>query len=133
MPKILLVEDDPMISEIYDKKFASSGFETDTAVTGPEALKKMKENAYDLVLLDLVLPEMSGIEVLKEVRMQSGYDKNQRIAIFSNLNDQENQTEAVKFGVSGFIEKSQYNPSELVEEVRRILHMSGEQQKNSAQ
>lgn len=131
MQKILIVEDDPMISEIYQKKFSVSGFEVDIAMSGTEALKKTEENQYDLVLLDLVLPEMNGIEILKEIRSRHARGKDVRVAIFSNLNDQENQARAMKLGVVGFIEKSQYNPSELVSEVERLMRTSSEQQKNA--
>lgn len=131
MAKILLVEDDPMISEIYQRKFKSSGFEVDPAMSGSEVLAKAKENKYDLVLLDLVLPEMNGMEILEKLRSEpESYDPDLKVAIFSNLNDQENQDKAVKLGAVGFIEKSLYNPTELVAEVQRILHDCAEREKN---
>jgi DNA-binding response OmpR family regulator len=131
MAKILLVEDDPMISEIYQRKFVASGFEVDTAMSASEVLEKAKENRYDLVLLDLVLPEMNGIEILEKIRgdVQS-YDPALKVVIFSNLNDQENQDRALQLGAIGFIEKSSYNPTELVVEVQRILRETGEREKN---
>ena len=61
MAKILLVEDDPFIAEIYQKKLESSGFETVNATSGKAVLKYVQEQKFDLILLDLVLPEMSGI------------------------------------------------------------------------
>lgn len=131
MTRILLVEDDPMISEIYQKKFISSGFEVDVATTATEVFQKVQEKGYDLMLLDLVLPEMNGIEILQKIKSDTQLqDPNLKVLIFSNLNDQENQEKALALGAIGFIEKSMYNPTELVEEVRRILHESSEREKN---
>lgn len=131
MARILLVEDDPMISEIYQRKFVTSGFEVDVALSAMEVLAKAQGNKYDLVLLDLVLPEMNGIEILEKMRNDKElYDPSMKVVIFSNLNDQENQDRAMKLGAIGFIEKSAFSPAELVAEVERILHESGEREKN---
>ncbi len=132
MTRILLVEDDPMIAEIYQKKFLSSGFEVDVAATATEVFQKVQEKGYDLMLLDLVLPEMNGIEILRKLKNDTQLrDPNLKVLIFSNLNDQENQEKALELGAIGFIEKSMYNPAELVEEVQRILHESSEREKNA--
>lgn len=130
MPKILLVEDDPMISEIYQRKLTASGFEVDTAMSASETLSKAKDNVYDLILLDLVLPEMNGMEILKKFRTDPTYDKKIKVVIFSNLSEQEDRDKAVKLGIMGYIEKSLYNPTELVEEVERLLRQDGERMRN---
>ena len=65
MPKILFVEDDPFIAEIYKKKFESSGFDMLNVVSGKAVLKEALAQKFDLILLDLVIPEMSGTEVLR--------------------------------------------------------------------
>jgi len=67
MSKILFVEDDPFIAEIYKKKFESSGFEVLNVITGKAVLKEALVQKFDLILLDLVIPEMSGTEVLREL------------------------------------------------------------------
>ncbi len=130
MPKILLVEDDPMISEIYQRKFSGSGFEVDIAVSGKEVLKKAGESEFDVILLDLVLPEMGGMEVLKELKRGGKCSSRTKVIIFSNLNEKEQQDEAIKNGADGFISKTHYSPSDLVREVRRIFDEYGEQEKN---
>ena len=130
MQKILLVEDDPMISEIYQRKLTSSGFSVDPAMSASEALAKAKEIAYDVVLLDLVLPEMNGLEILEKMRSDASYDPNLRVIVFSNLNDQESQEKAAQLNVIGYIEKSLYSPTELVNEVKRLLHEAEEREKN---
>jgi len=131
MYKILLVEDDPMISEIYQRKLTSSHFDVDVAKSGQEVLQSIHSEKYDLVLLDLVLPEMSGMDILEKLNKEGKTGKNLRIIIFSNLNDSENQEKAMRLGASGFIAKSQYNPSEFVKEVNRLLLQFYEQDGNA--
>jgi DNA-binding response OmpR family regulator len=132
MAKILLVEDDPMISEIYERKFETAGFDVKVAATGKEVLTDVKKDHYDLVLLDLVLPEMSGMDVLKEIKQSGKYDPAVKIVIFSNLSEKSEQDKAFELGADGFIPKSQFGPSELVAEVERMINEYGEQDKNEA-
>ncbi|MEI8343548.1 MAG: response regulator [Candidatus Moraniibacteriota bacterium] len=130
MAKIMLVEDDPMIAEIYKKKFELSGFEVINAVTGKEVLKFASESSFDLILLDMVLPEMSGMDVLKQLRQSGNYDPGLKIVVLSNLNKTEYEKEARDNGANGFIGKTQYSPSELVVEIQRLLNEYKEQEKN---
>jgi len=132
MPRILLVEDDPMIAEIYVKKFESAGFEIVNAVTGKEALKYAAENSFDLVLLDMVIPEISGMDVLKEIKKSGNYPSDINVVVFSNLSETETQREALENGADGFIGKTEYSPSEIVDEVRRRIQEFAEQKKNKA-
>lgn len=130
MPKILLVEDDPMIAEIYVKKFESAGFEIVNAVTGKEVLKYASEQSFDVILLDMVIPEISGMDVLKELKKSGTYDPDIKVIVFSNLSETETQREALENGADGFIGKADFSPSEIVEEVRRRMNEFEEQKKN---
>ncbi len=121
MAKILLVEDDPFIAEIYKKKLETSGFEIVNATSGRAVLKELKEQQFDLVLLDLVLPEMSGTEVLREVRQNKEYNPNIKIVVFSNLSSTEDREEVEKLGANGFISKTDFSPSEVVGEIEKFL------------
>lgn len=123
MSKILLVEDDPMIAEIYMKKLESAGMEVENATNGMEVLVKTKKNDYDLILLDLVMPEMGGLDVLKKLKSTEKSDFKAKVVIFSNLSEERKR--ALEEGADGFILKSQFNPSQLVEEVNRILRSFG--------
>lgn len=133
MAKILLVEDDPFIAEIYKKKLETSGFETLNVASGKAVLKELQEQAFDLVLLDLVLPEMSGTEVLRELRHNKEYDPNIKIVVFSNLSSNEDREEVMKLGANGFISKTEFSPSEVVGEIERFLRQFREQKKNAVQ
>jgi len=129
MPKILLVEDDPLISEIYEKKFTESGFEFFSAASGEDALKLLKKEKIDIMLLDLVLPRTSGFDVLEAARSE-GYDPDLKIIIFSNFSQKEDRDKALHLGANGFIAKAEFKPSELVTEIKRFLGQYQEQEKN---
>lgn len=130
MPKILFVEDDPFISEIYMKKFESSGFEAVNAATGKAALKEAMSQKFDIMLLDLVLPEMGGKDILREIRSNQEYPRDLKIVIFSNLSSAEDREECLKLGANGFISKTEFSPSQVVEEINRFLRQFNEQGKN---
>ncbi len=121
MASILLVEDDPFISEIYKKKFELSNFTIALATSGSEVFKKVKTEKFDLILLDLVLPEMSGIEILRELRKKGETSFGGKIVIFSNLHGDEERKQAEVAGADGFIAKTEFTPSEVVEQVKKIL------------
>ncbi len=131
MTKILLVEDDPFIAEIYKKKLETSGFELINVTSGKAVLKEVLEQKFDLVLLDLVLPEMSGTEVLRELRHNPDYDANLKVVVFSNLSSNEDREQVLKLGANGFISKTQFSPSEVVKEIERFLRQFQEQDKNA--
>ena len=131
MTKILFVEDDPFISEIYTKKFETSGFEVVPALTGRDALKKALEAPYDLVMLDMVIPEISGMEVLKELRTNKEYNSDLKVVVFSNLSGPQERQDALAAGANGFISKTDFTPSEVVNEVRRYLDQFASQAKHA--
>lgn len=119
-----------MIAEIYKKKFESAGFEIVNAISGREVLKFAAEGHFDLILLDMVLPEMSGMDVLRELKKSGKYSSDLKVIVFSNLDKSEHEEEARNNGADGFIGKTQYTPSQLVEEIQRLLKEYGEQEKN---
>lgn len=131
MTKILFVEDDPFISEIYTKKFETSGFEVVPALTGRDALKKAHEAAYDIVMLDMVIPEVSGMEVLKELRTNKEYSADLKVVVFSNLSGPQERQDALAAGANGFISKTDFTPSEVVNEVKRYLDQFSSQAKHA--
>ncbi|NTW45690.1 MAG: response regulator [Candidatus Moranbacteria bacterium] len=131
MPKILYVEDDPFIVEIYKKKFEASGLEAVNVATGKAALRAAKEGQFDLVLLDLVIPEMSGQEVLKELKSDPEMAGRVKVVVFSNLSSPEDRDECLRLGADGFIPKTDFTPSEVIEEVRRYLRQFSERERNA--
>jgi CheY-like chemotaxis protein len=88
MRKILIAEDDFFIRDIYSKVFSLSGYEVQVAVDGVDALEKIKAQTYDMVLLDIMMPRMTGIDVLKNVRTLDIPAKSVPICIITNLGQQ---------------------------------------------
>ena len=129
MAKIIIVEDDPMISEIYQRKFSESGFEVMAADSGEQVLGLAKKNKVDLILLDLLMPKMDGFEVIKNIR-SGDFDPKIKIIVFSNLSQKEDRDKAIKLGANGFVAKSDFTPSALVGEVKRQLNQLEEETKN---
>lgn len=121
MQKIIIVEDDEMLSDIYQIKFAKSGFEVLIAVNGKEALEIAKKEKVDIVLSDLKMPEMDGFEMTKKLRSKS-YDQSIKLVIFTNLEKEDSLKKLADCGpINGYITKSDFTPTELVEEVRRMV------------
>lgn len=129
MARIIMVEDDPMISDIYNKKFSAAGLDITIVSSGKEFLSKVKENKFDVALLDMVLPEMNGIEILQELK-KGEYNPEMKVFIFSNLSSKEDYDNAMGNGADGFIPKTQFSPSELVIEITRRVNEIAERKKN---
>jgi DNA-binding response OmpR family regulator len=126
-PKILLVEDDPFLSEIYLTSFKHKGFKINYAKDGKEALLMLEKENFDIVLLDLLLPEIDGFEILKRIK-----EKNIKtnIIVMSNLSGEEYLNKAKSLGVKGYILKSKFEPKEIVEKVKNFWENKGKNIKN---
>ncbi len=118
--KILLVEDDLLIVEIYTTRLKEAGFEIESEVDGESAIRKLKEKDFDLVLLDIVLPNLTGFEFLERIRNKEKI-KNVKVLILSNLGQKTDVDKAERLGAIKYLIKAHYTPSEVVEEVRKIL------------
>lgn len=117
---ILLIEDDIFFQKFYITKLTESGYGVDVAGNGKEGLEKLGNNSYDLVLLDLVMPEMDGFEVLK--RKSSDADiKDIPVVVFSTLSQEKDVEEAKNFGASDFINKTFYNFDDLLGKIQNLL------------
>lgn len=118
--KILLAEDEADLAEIFILKLQAAGYEVFHASTGLEVIKLMAEKKPDLVLLDLVMPEMDGYETLKQIKLDKTL-KNSPIYVWSNLTQKAEMDKAKKLGADGYVIKSDYTPAQLVEKVQEIL------------
>lgn len=116
--KILIVEDEKSLSMALELKLSNSGFETKTASNGEQALELLKENKFNLVLLDLIMPNISGFDVLEE--MFSRKDKTP-VIVLSNLGQKEDLERVKKLGVKKYFIKSNINISEIVDYIKNNL------------
>lgn len=118
--KILLVEDDVFIKDIYETKFVQEGFEVVLAENGMEALKKMEESIPDLILLDVIMPYMDGMETLKRIKANDAWKKIP-IIMLTNISEKEKVTEGMEQGADDYLIKSHFTPSEVVAKVNALL------------
>lgn len=119
--KILVVEDDIFISDIYQVKFTQEGFEVAIAVNGLEALKILDNFRPDIILLDIIMPQMDGIETLKKIKNNDKW-KNIPIIMLTNISEKEKVEESEEMGVNDYLVKSQFTPSEVVGKVNALLN-----------
>jgi len=116
--RILLVEDDQMIRDAYRITLQNSGFLVYTAITGEEGLEKVTSFMPDLVLLDVLLPKMSGFEVIEKLKQDPVLSKIPVIVLTNIYVDRE---DLLKKGVERCFIKSEITPGEMVEKVNETL------------
>lgn len=119
--KVLLVEDDPFIRDIYTVKFSQEGFEVVIADNGVEALKKMQQFIPNVILLDIVMPYMDGMETLKNIRSREEWRKIP-IIMLTNISEKEKINESEEYGINDYLIKSHFTPSEVVQKVKNLFN-----------
>ena len=120
MQKILIIEDDPFLSEMYAAKFNQAGFEVGVAIDGKDGLKKVEEDKPDLILLDIVLPKADGFEVLEKIKNNKELEKIP-VILLTNLGQKEDVDKGLKMGADEYIIKAHFTPSAVVAKVKEIL------------
>ncbi len=120
MKNILLVEDDPFLIDIYTTKLKEAGFFVEIAADGDTAIKKVQEKNPDLVILDIVLPQVDGWEILKQIRTNKK-SKELKVIILSNLGQKEEVEKGIALGATKYLIKAHYTPSQVVEEIKKII------------
>ena len=120
MSKILLVEDDPLISRMYQKIFTFENYEVEIAADGEEALAKIRSFQPQLILLDVMMPKMNGLEVLERVKSDP-QTKGIPVVMLTNLAGEKDAETALAKGAVKYIIKSQYDPKQISDMVKEIL------------
>lgn len=120
MAKIAIIEDDQAISQMYRIKFESEGFTVDTAENGKLGLQLVEQMRPDIVLLDIMMPEMNGDEVLKKLRT-TDYGKDMKVIILTNMGEQEAPPILKQLNVLAFIVKAEMTPRQVAELVKQRL------------
>jgi DNA-binding NtrC family response regulator len=111
--KVLLVDDEPEFTQVLMERMESRGVDVDTAASGPEALEKAKDKAYDAIILDLLMPEMDGIETLRHLLAQ---DPGLQVILLTGHGTLRTGIEAIKLGAMDFLEK----PAEIQQLLDKI-------------
>lgn len=118
--KILLIEDDSFISQMYSMKFKQTNFDFVVARDGAEGMELAKKEKPDLILLDIILPEMDGFEVLRQLK-EDPMLQSIPVVLLTNLGQQENIQKGMAMGAKDYIIKAHYTPQEVVEKAQTFL------------
>ncbi len=125
--KILLVEDDRYINRAYNDGLSRAGFDVRVAHDGKEALQKIKEDKPDIILLDVLMPNMNGLEMLEEIRMDKSL-AHTPVIVLSNLSQGTDVEKAKVLGVVEYLIKSDLSMEDVIEKVK--FHLVTQHTKN---
>lgn len=118
--KILLVEDDRMISGMYDTKLRQEGFHVILAENGADALELAVQEKPDLVLLDIILPQIDGFAVLQELRLNQK-TREIPIVMLTNLGTPEDKDKGQRYGATEYLVKANLTPTDVASTVKKFL------------
>ena len=118
--KVLLVEDDKMIIDMYTLKFNQEGYDIVQAENGKDGLALAKKNITDIILLDIILPQMDGFTVLKELKADDS-TKNIPVVLLTNLGQDGDVKKGLELGAKDYLIKANFTPSQVVDKVKSVL------------
>ncbi len=123
MTKIAIVEDDAVISQMYRMKFEADGFEVQLANNGKRGVALVEAFLPDLILLDLQMPEMDGVEALEIIRKHD-WGKDIPVIILTNLGEEESPKQLRSLGIHSYIVKANLTPRQVVARVKEALNLA---------
>ena len=118
--KILLVEDEDFIRELYVRQLTKAGFQIKSAADGQTGLQMLKSESFDLLLLDIMLPGMNGLQLLREYKTQNPNSPMITI-LLTNLGQEAVIKEGFELGAQAYLIKASYTPDQVVNEVKNTL------------
>lgn len=117
--RILLVDDDSFLRDMYATKFTEGGHTVEAVGSGEEAIAFLTENQVDMILLDMVMPRMTGLELLKRIR-EGKLGGTPKCIVLSNQGEESDMKSATEAGADGYIVKAAMVPSEVVQKVEAL-------------
>lgn len=120
--KVLIIDDDENLGAIFETALQKAGLETVSALNGQGGIDKARTEQPNLILLDQVLPDISGNEVLRTLKTDAS-TQNIPVLILSNFSQEELVKEAINNGALDYVFKYQVEPQDLVDKVKRALKM----------
>lgn len=120
MAKILIVEEDKFLRELAANKIREAGYEMVEAANGQQGVEKAQQEKPNLILLDIVLPELDGYEVLRQLKEQEA-TKEIPVVMLSNLGGKEDVEKALSLGAADYLVKAHVTPEEIVEKIGKVL------------
>ncbi len=127
MAKVLIIEDDPLVSRMYQKVLTLESFIVESARDGKGGLAKAKTCKPDLILLDIMMPEMNGIEVLEKLKADPAL-QDIPVIMLTNLSGTKDAETAMQMGALDYLVKSEYKPKEVAQKARAILSRQSQPQ-----
>ncbi|MGH7239515.1 MAG: response regulator [Candidatus Saccharimonadales bacterium] len=118
--RILVVEDEPSLLEVYGIILKAAGFEVTLSANGKDALKRIKQSEFDLILLDLLMPVLDGWGFLKKANVKLNYPAT-KVIIFSNLSNNEQVNQALALGGDLHLIKAHTAPDQLISTIKSQL------------
>ena len=112
---ILVIEDDRFIGEMYVRSLRKAGYTVDWLIDGVDGLVAARNNHYDLILLDIMLPEKRGSEILEALRAEPQHIAGTKIVIMTNFDQDESTRLALQASVDGYLIKAEITPRRLLE------------------
>lgn len=123
MTKIAIIEDDSVISQMYRMKFEADNFDVQVANNGRDGVTLAEQFLPDIILLDLQMPVMNGVDALREIR-KSDWGKNIPVLILTNLGEEEAPKDIKALGIHSYIVKADLTPRQVAERVKEALGIS---------
>jgi len=125
MPKekqitILIVEDDTFLADLYKTKFEMEGLKVLVAYEGEKGLALAKKNNPDIILLDLILPKLSGFEILKTLKADAKY-RDIPVVLLTNMSQKADVDKGLKLGADDYLIKAHFMPTEVIEKIKRLV------------
>lgn len=117
---ILVVEDDPILSRMYSEKLAFEGFQVVNAYNGEDAIELVDEKKVDAILLDIMLPKLSGTDFLAQLR-QKPVGKNTVVVVLTNLDQADEKKKAMELGAKEYLVKANQTPETVVQNIRKYI------------
>jgi two-component system response regulator MprA len=118
--KVAIIEDDIAIVQMYRTKFENEGYEVATAPDGATGLQLIEQFEPDVILLDLMMPNMNGLDMLKSLRGTRG-GKDAKVVVLTNMGDTETATRVYKMEANDYIVKAEMTPKQVADRVKALL------------
>ncbi|MFH0956133.1 MAG: response regulator [Candidatus Falkowbacteria bacterium] len=119
--KILLVEDDSFLLGMYATKFEMENFKVIMAEDGEKALRLVLKEVPDIILLDIILPKVNGIDVLRQLKSNS-VTVDIPVILLTNLSQKDEIEQGLKMGAEDYLIKAHFMPSEVVDKIKKVLN-----------
>jgi DNA-binding response OmpR family regulator len=120
MKKILIVDDEEILRKIYSDRLTFEGFTVETASDGEEALAKIRTSAPNLVLLDILMPKLNGLQVLEQINTDATL-KAIPVIVLSNVANDDNIKKALSLGAKDYLLKTNFSPNEIINKIKALI------------